>query len=104
MSHRKAPENRQRAQKGRTGTFPDDRYKADITMDKEGICIVASISGIATGDRCHIEMYSAQGALVMRRDAGNGSTMLDIAGMQTGVYLLKITINDNCKTWKITKK
>jgi len=100
----KAPGNRQNAPRGRNNTGFTGRHDAEIHAQDDGRCIVTSIKGLTTGDRCHIEMYSALGAMVMRRDAGNGITVLDMDNMQSGVYLLRVAINDEAKTWKITKK
>lgn len=100
----KAPENQQRAPEGGTATSFDGKHKADIHLDKGGDCIVASISGLTTGDKCFIEMFSTQGALVMRYNGSNGDTALDIGWMQTGVYLLKIEINGKFRTWKVTNR
>lgn len=100
----KAPDNRQNVPPNHNNTGFTGRCNAEIYIEDDGCRIVTSIKGLTKGDRCHIEMYSAQGAMVMRRNAENGITMLDLANMQSGVYLLRVTINDEAKTWKITKR
>lgn len=89
---------------GRAESGFGGKYNAELKTDEAGSSIVASVSGMAAGDRCSIELFTLQGALVMRRDGGNGDTVLDIAGMQTGVYLVKIEINGQYKSWKVTKR
>ncbi|WP_288318304.1 T9SS type A sorting domain-containing protein [Xylanibacter caecicola] len=100
----KVPENSQKAPKGRNGNDFGGKYTADIRTDNNGSRIVTSIKGLTAADKCHIEIYSAHGALMMRCDMNGGSAVTEMSGMQDGVYLMRITVNGMSNTWKITKK
>lgn len=100
----KTPENKLNSPINRNKNGFSDRYKTEIHADNERKRIVTSIKGITTGDKCHIEMLSTNGALIMRYNTKNGNAVIDMTNMQDGIYLLKITINRETNTWKIIIK
>lgn len=69
----------------------------------EGVLQVC-ISGLKSTDKCSLVVYTTQGALVLTENVKTDRTDVNISNQPAGVYLLKITINDNSTTWKIIRK
>lgn len=63
-----------------------------------------SIPGLQEADKCSLEIYTSQGMQVLTRNVRTDNTVININHQPAGIYLLRITVNDNSMTWKITKK
>lgn len=62
------------------------------------------ISNVGGTDKCSLSVYTPLGQQVLTKTVDSENTDIDISSHPTGVYMLRITINDNPMTWKITKK
>lgn len=90
---------------------PNDQVFSDILdghsvkihpNSSEGI-IRIYLSGQKKTDKCSYGIYNLQGMLVTKGEVITDKTEVNIGNHPSGVYLLKITINNNSMTWKITK-
>lgn len=63
-----------------------------------------SIPGLQEADKCSLEIYTSQGMQVLTRNVRTDNTVININHQPAGIYLLRITVNNNSMTWKITKK
>jgi hypothetical protein len=63
-----------------------------------------SISGLEGTDRCSLGVYMSQGAQILTESVKTDNVNIDISNRPAGIYLLRITINNNSTTWKIIKK
>ena len=63
-----------------------------------------AIPGLKATDKCTLRVYAAQGELIMKADIASDAFDIDISNHPSGIYLLKITVNDNPTTWKVIKK
>lgn len=61
------------------------------------------ISGLKGTDKCSLGIYTTQGAQIMTDDMRTDNFDIDISSQPTGIYLLRITINNSSTTWKIIK-
>lgn len=61
-------------------------------------------SGLGKTDKCSLGIYTAKGERVMAIEAASDNTEVNISSQPTGIYLLRITINNSSSTWKIIKK
>lgn len=62
------------------------------------------ISSLGSEDICTLSVYTAGGQLILSDPKAGVSNNIDISSQVSGLYLLKITINENSSTWKIIKK
>ncbi len=69
----------------------------------EGVLKIC-ISGLKETDKCLLEVYTLQGAQILTEIVKTDNIDINISDQPTGIYLLKITINNNSTTWKIIKK
>ena len=51
-----------------------------------------------------IEVYNIQGRKVAQVQSVEASNMIDISAEPSGIYLMKLRVNDENSTWKIIKK
>ncbi|RLD47656.1 MAG: T9SS C-terminal target domain-containing protein, partial [Bacteroidetes bacterium] len=49
-------------------------------------------------------LYTATGALVLKRDLLTSKTEIDIRNRENGPYMLSIAIDGKRKTWKVIKQ
>lgn len=102
----------QRAKASQQTTTPGDLGASGILSD-HAVTIYTNptngllrvyISGLRGIDKCSLYIYTSQGALVLAHDVRTDKTDLDISNQASGIYLLKIIINDKSTTWKVIKK
>lgn len=62
------------------------------------------ISGLKGTDKCSLEVYTFQGSQILRENVKTDNIDINISNQPIGIYLLRITINNNSTTWKIIKK
>lgn len=63
-----------------------------------------SVYGLRSTDKCSMSLYTTKGAQIMANDVNKESLEINISNQPAGVYLLRITINNNSTIWKIIKK
>ena len=63
-----------------------------------------SISGLKSTDKCSLGVFTMTGVKVMSCNTNTDNVDIDLSNRPVGVYLLKITINNNSTTWKIIKE
>lgn len=63
-----------------------------------------SIPGLKYTDKCTLEIYAAQGEQIFKENVTSNVVRIDISNHPPGIYLLKITVNNNSTTWKVIKK
>ena len=63
-----------------------------------------SVTGLKGEDKCMLGVYTAQGAQVLTENVKTDNVDINISNHPAGIYLLRITINNNSTTWKIIKK
>lgn len=61
------------------------------------------IPGLKATDNCTLGVYTTQGELIMKADIASDAFDIDISHHPSGIYLLKITVNDSPTTWKVIK-
>jgi hypothetical protein len=49
-------------------------------------------------------IHDMAGKLIQRQEAVSGRTTFDLSGQPTGIYLLRIKLNNEILTWKIVKE
>lgn len=62
------------------------------------------ISGIKNTDKCSLAIYTMRGDRVMLDERQQYNFDVNISNQPAGIYLLRITINNQSTTWKIIKK
>lgn len=62
------------------------------------------ISGLKSTDKYSLGIYTTQGAQIMADDVSTDNFDTNISNQPAGIYLLRITVNNNSTTWKIIKK
>lgn len=62
------------------------------------------ISRLDEGDKCTLSLYSISGYLIFTDSNAGTTNCIDISNQKNGLYLLKITVNENTSTWKIIKQ
>ena len=62
------------------------------------------VQGLTESDKCAWGIYTNQGKLIMTAKATDGGADININNQPSGIYLLRITINNQSTTWKIIKK
>lgn len=91
---------------------PEDQRFSDMLHDHsikiypnptEG-ALKIGISGLKDTDRCTFGVYTTQGSQIVAGNVNADNVDINITNNPSGVYLLKITINNNSTTWKIIKK
>jgi len=50
-----------------------------------------------------LRLYSLSGQLLQEQTVHSSTTVISLAGMPAGVYLLKVRVNDSVEDWKIIK-
>lgn len=63
-----------------------------------------SIAGLKGDDKCMLGVYTVRGTQVLTENVNTDHVDINISNQPAGVYLLRITINNNSTTWKIIKK
>lgn len=83
-------------------------HTVTVSPDPSGGSVTVRLSNLSSSDRCTVAAYTTQGAEIISSQpaAGNGYAVVrvDLSRQPAGVYLLKITVNDNTSTWKVTRK
>ena len=51
----------------------------------------------------YLRLYSLLGQLLQEQTVHSAKTVISLAGMPAGVYLLKVRVNDSVEDWKIIK-
>ncbi|MAB39883.1 MAG: hypothetical protein CL525_12435, partial [Aequorivita sp.] len=51
----------------------------------------------------HVSLYNLLGQRVLDSRVGAAATQLDISGLSTGSYLMKVTVNGQTGTYKVLK-
>lgn len=72
----------------------------NLTNESLNICT----SGLKETDESFLEVYTSRGMQVLKKSIETDNIDISISNLPTGIYLLKITINDDATTWKIIKK
>ncbi len=62
------------------------------------------IYGLKDTDKCFMSLYTTKGARIMANNVNKESLEININNQPAGIYLLRITINNNSTIWKIIKK
>lgn len=62
------------------------------------------IYGLKSTDKCSMSLYTTKGAQIMANSVNKESFEINISNQPAGIYLLRITINNNSTIWKIIKK
>ena len=62
------------------------------------------ILSLTDSDKCVWWIYTNQGKQILTGKVVNGCVDININNQPSGIYLLKITINNQSTTWKIIKK
>lgn len=62
------------------------------------------ISRLDNGDKCILSLYTISGNLIFKDSNAGTTNNIDISNQEPGLYLLKITVNENASTWKIIKQ
>ena len=52
----------------------------------------------------HVSLYSLLGQRVIDREVGATESSLDVSGLSTGTYLMKVTVNGQIGTYKVIKQ
>ncbi len=63
-----------------------------------------SISGLKSTDKCSMCLYTTQGTQIITNNVNKDGFEINISNQPIGIYLLRITINNNSTIWKIVKK
>lgn len=63
-----------------------------------------SISGLKDSDTYNMSVYTTAGAQVFINHVKTEETDIDISNLPSGIYILRITINNKSTTWKIIKE
>lgn len=83
-------------------------HTVTVIPDPSGGCVTVRLSNLSASDSCTVSVYTTQGEAVFssRPSTGNGevAVRVDLSRQPVGVYLLKITVNGNTRTWKVTRK
>ena len=51
-----------------------------------------------------LRLYSLSGQLLQEQTVHSSTTVISLAGMPAGVYMLKVRINDSVEDWKVIKQ
>lgn len=97
---------RQQTYLGDEQVFSDilDGHSVKIQPNSSEGILRIYLSGLKNTDKCSYGFYNLQGMQVARGNVATEKTEVNIGSLPSGVYLLKITINNNSVTWKITKE
>lgn len=63
-----------------------------------------SIAELKSTDSGSITVYTTQGTQILQTNQISSEVVINLYDQPSGMYLLKITINNNSTTWKIIKK
>ena len=74
-----------------------------ITTDSKIGTATVIIDGFKQSDKCSIDMYNTTGVKLFNISVDSPSTLIDLRPYPNGVYIISVTLNGNCDTWKITK-
>lgn len=66
--------------------------------------LMVRILSLTDSDKCVWWIYTNQGKQILTGKVVNGCVDININNQPSGIYLLKITINNQSTTWKIIKK
>jgi len=50
-----------------------------------------------------LRLYSSSGQLLQEQTVHSSTTVISLAGMPAGVYMLKVRVNDTVEDWKVIK-
>lgn len=97
---------RQQANLGDEQVFSDilDGHPIKIQPNSSEGILRIYLSGLKNTDKCSYGVYNLQGMQVAKGNVATDKTDVNIGSQPSGVYLLKVTINNNSATWKITKE
>lgn len=99
--------------KARQQTFDAEGQAFSDMLNEHGIKIYpnptygllkVSVYGLRSTDKCSMSLYTTQGARIMANNVNKESLEINISNQPAGIYLLRITINNNSTIWKIIKK
>lgn len=62
-----------------------------------------SVINFSEQDNGTIDVYSVNGMVLLSSDISDTLTVIDISSQPHGVYILRVTVNGEQTTWKITK-
>ncbi len=62
------------------------------------------ITGLTETDKCQVSIYSVQGALIVRQSVNTDNVDINISNQISGIYILRVAINEKSTTWKIIKQ
>lgn len=62
------------------------------------------VSGLKETERCSLAVYTSQGAQILEKSLTADNVDIDISNHPSGIYLLRIAIDNNQTTWKIIKR
>ena len=65
--------------------------------------VTLEISGWETLQTGNFKLYSLSGQLLQEHPIHSASTIISLKTLPTGVYILKVNINDRTEDWKIIK-
>lgn len=86
--------------------FPDklEDYNIKIYPNPTHGFLKVSISGLKSTDKCSMCLYTIQGTQIITDNVNKDGFEINISNQPIGIYLLRITINNNSTIWKIVKK
>lgn len=95
-----------KASPGIERSFTDDIDKRNVKIypnPTQGQLRV-DISRLDNGDKCTLSLFTISGDLIFKDSNAGTTNNIDISNQEPGLYLLKITVNENTSTWKIIKQ
>lgn len=88
---------------GTLSDVPCDRLVKISPSPTEGVLRV-SVPRRKASEKCTLWVYTSQGSEVLAGNITTDNTEIDIRQLPAGIYLLKVAINENSTTLKITKR
>lgn len=81
-----------------------DSHSVQIKQDDENEVLKVSVLGLKSSDKCTFGVYTASGVQALLSDVKSESVEIDISSLPSGIYMMRVAINETGKTWKIVKK
>lgn len=106
MQHFQGSEAKRQTFNSNTQTSSDivDDHSIKIYPNPTEGNLTIGISGLKKSDESSYGVYNIQGAQILTNNIDADNFNIDISCSPSGIYLLKITINNNSASWKIVKK
>lgn len=79
-------------------------HSVQIKQDDEKEVLKVSVLGLKSSDKCTFGVYTASGVQAILSDVKSESVEIDISSLPSGIYMMRVAINETSKTWKFVKK